>query len=264
MTPPRRAKRVVAIGDLHSGHAAGLTPPSWWASRKREGWQTIRKLQAAYWREYCRLVALYSPCDLLIVNGDGIDGKGERSGGTELLTSDRREQVDMASACIKPWRAAKICMTYGTGYHVGREEDWEHILADKVGADIRSHLWVDINGCTFDVKHKVGSSSIPHGRYTALARSRLWNMLWAARKLQPAARVVLRSHVHYHAHCGDAHGVAMTLPALQAAHTKYGARECEGTVDWGIVVFDIAADGGMTWKAETYDAAALAESALIV
>jgi len=31
----------------------------------------------------------------------------------------------------------------------------------------------------------------------------------------------------------------MTLPALQGMGSRFGALKCEGTVDWGVVLFEI-------------------------
>ena len=116
---------------------------------------------------------------------------------------------------------------------------------------IGSHEWVSVNGCVFDLKHKVGGSAIPHGRHTAIARDRMWNLLWAEKGLTPKAHVILRGHVHYHNYCGGPGWVAMTLPALQGMGSKFGARQCSGLVDWGVVIFDVDDDGSFDWHAET-------------
>jgi hypothetical protein len=134
-----------------------------------------------------------------------------------------------------------------TPYHTGQEEDWEDVLAREVGAKIGAHEWVDINGLVFDVKHHVGSSQIPHGRHTAVARERLWSQLWAEREQTPKADVIIRSHVHYFDYCGGRDWLAMTTPALQGLGTKFGARRCSGTVDFGLLSFDVASRDEWSW-----------------
>jgi len=234
--------RIVALGDLHAGHRAGLTPPAWQTHK----W---RKLQRELWGAYEEIVErIGPPIDLLIANGDLIDGRGERSGGTELITSDLNAQVEMAVEALKVWEAKKIVISYGTSYHVGRLVDFEQQIAWLLGAEIHSHPFIKVEDVVFDVKHKVGRSSIPHGRGTPLARERLWNVLWAEREAQPKADILLRSHTHYFTYIGEADWLAMILPALQAAKTKYGARECSNTVDWGLVEFRVEG-GAFTWKA---------------
>ena len=52
------------------------------------------------WEFYTSSVDSLRPIDILICPGDAIDGKGERSGGVELITPDRLEQVRMAAEAV--------------------------------------------------------------------------------------------------------------------------------------------------------------------
>jgi hypothetical protein len=242
-------KRVVAIGDLHCGHKAGLTPPQWMfqpnsGENKRDHFSLI---QHTMWEWYSAVCKALQPVDLLIVNGDAIDGKGEASGGTELLTSDRREQSSMAVVCIKEMHAKKIVMSYGTGYHTGKEEDWEDVIASEVCASISGHDWRDVNGLVIDYKHFVSSSVIPYGRHTAVARDKMWNREWSVRGGQPDADLFLRSHVHYFNYAGGPDKMMMTLPSM-LVWTKYGSRKFSGVIDTGIVCFDVKSKTDYTWE----------------
>ena len=252
-----RTKRVVIIADLHSGHRAGLTPPSWQYRADPEDDPDMAKFgaeQRAVWDWYAKKIEELSPVDVLIVNGDAVDGKGEGSGGTEEITTERHRQVAMAAKAINPWKAPRIVMTYGTGYHTGKDDDWEPILAREVGAEkIGGHEWVGVNGLIFDVKHKIGRSSVPHGRGTPLSRAAFWNKLSAEREIEPRAHVFIRSHVHYFTYVGDGGYLAISTPALQAFGSKYGTRQCEGTVDVGLLQFDVDRDGGYSWKPHLFD-----------
>ena len=249
-----KKKRMAVISDLHCGHIVGLTPPEWQRRTKTEMSNLPRDVvptQRKMWGQYVAEMKALQPIDYLIVNADCIDGKGEKSGGTELITSDREEQSNMAVQCIKQAQAREqICMTYGTGYHTGVGEDWERGIAKDVGAKIGSHEWPQIYGVTFDVKHFVSGSSIPHGRGTGIAKEWVWNMLWAARGEQPKSHVIIRSHVHYCTAIGQPwdNWIALTTPALQAAGTKYGARRRSNTVDLGFIYFDIYEDGTWSWQ----------------
>lgn len=196
-------KRVVVISDLHSGHKFGLTHPDFDArpenidSRDYKAWRVRRKCRDWYFKKAKSL----KPVDVLIVNADCIEGKGPRSGGTELLTSDRNEQVDNAVACIEAWDAHDIVMSYGTPAHTGTDEDWEDAIFKHMNVSDRmrkigGHDTISVNGVVFDYKHHIGASSVPHGRFTALARDQLWNALWAERGEYPKAQIIIRSHVH--------------------------------------------------------------------
>lgn len=246
-----KKKRVAVIADLHCGHRAGLTTKPYHRPHSKD---KFHKLQIELWNLYTSKIDAIKPIDILIVNADCIDGRGERSGSRELIVTDRRKQVQMAVECIEYVEAKHIVMTYGTGYHVGRTEDWEEDIADAVKADkIGAHEFINVNGLIFDVKHKVGSSTIPHGRHTPIAKEKLWNIMWAEKQNQPRSDVIIRSHVHYFDFCGDARWLGMTTPALQGLGTMYGTRECSGTVDWGFVWFDVYSKENYTWKAEVVE-----------
>lgn len=259
--------RVVVVSDLHSGHAVGLTPPSWqWAKRKdSKGDPTKRnkyaKIQDECWRQYESILRDLEPIHRTLFLGDAIEGKGTRSGGTELITSDREEQCEIAAAALNKIRhhaarGYKIRGVFGTPSHAGVNEDWETRVADLAGFDkIGSHEWPCVNGYVFDIKHKIGSSSIPHGRATATLREMLWNELWAVQDHQPRADCLIRGHVHF------AQGVwvpdmtgrdrwGFTMPALQALGSKFGSRQCSGVVHWGLMHFDISSNGELEdWRA---------------
>jgi len=235
--------KIIVISDLHAGHKVGLTPADW------------QKKSDKFYDEQCFLYDFYleqinkiGAVDVVIVNGDAIDGKGEKSGGTELLTSDRDEQVEMAYQCLKEIKAKEFYFTFGSPYHVGKEEDWEKVLAEKMNSEIKSHLFLNIDGLTFDIKHKINSSIIPHGRYTAIARDKLWNSIWAENEGQPLSDIIIRSHVHYFNFCGDDSFLAIITPAMQGIGSKFGARQCSGIVKTGFIYFETFGDKEYTWR----------------
>lgn len=245
-------KRVLILSDLHCGHRVGLTPEPWQYPVKSDA---VRykwgKVQRQCWKWYVDSLKEHGPFDVVILNGDAVDGKGFRSGGTEQITTDRLEQVEMAALCVREAQTkdTKVIVVRGTPYHCGADEDLEDALAREVGAiKVGNHEWPNVEGVVFDVKHAVGSSSVPHGRHTAISRERLWGLLWAERGEAPKADVFIRSHVHYHSFAGGPGWLAMTTPALQSLGSKYGAKMCAGVVDFGFVVFDCE-DGAYSWEA---------------
>jgi hypothetical protein len=246
---------IAVIADLHCGHKAGLTPPDW---QYKEGASSddmakFGPIQRKVWDWFSAKAESLAPVKTLIVNGDAIDGKGEGTGGTELLTSDRREQIEMAKQAIELFRAERIYLIRGTPYHVGKEEDWESELAKDVhAAKIGNHEWLERDGVVIDFKHRVSSSIIPHGRATAPARAALWNTMWAERGLQPKANILVRSHVHYHTFVGNADRLVLTTPCLQW-WSKFGSLLCEGVIDVGFLSFSVEGEGRYSWTAHLMD-----------
>jgi hypothetical protein len=243
-------ERVVIVSDLHSGTRAGLTPPKWQYPATGSGGDRDKfaELQAKLWNWWATEIEKLKPIDHFIINGDAIDGKGTRSGGTEQITLDRIEQGRMAIEACKISEAKNYHLTYGTSYHNGIEEDLEDNVAKGLGGDIQSILRININGLAFAFRHHLSSSSVPYGRHGASAKHAVWGMLHAMREGREPDRVFVCSHVHYFQYAGDITYLTMSTPALSGPGSKFGERIMDGTTDSGFVVFDIEDKDRWTWK----------------
>ncbi len=224
-------KTLVIISDIHAGSLYGLTPPSYISTNLHHS-----KLQKEAWSAYMKMVGKWEKPDILLVNGDCIEGRQDRQGGAELLTNDRNVQADMAVECLQQWDAKKILMTFGTAYHTGSSaEDFEYNIADKLGATIEGRLFFEVEGMIIDARHKVASSIVPYGRATPLIRDMVWNSLKAAEGEEPRANLIIRSHTHYHLWVETPNKIMFTTPALQLARGRFGSRECVGETHWGAI-----------------------------
>lgn len=174
--------------------------------------------------------------DILYIGGDCIDGREDKQGGAELITNDRNVQSNMAVRCIQEWGARQVLMTYGTGYHVSSQaEDFEYNICNRVKGVIEGRLLFKVEGMTIDARHKIGSSSVPHGRATALLREMMWNLIKSVDHEEAKADIIIRSHVHYHIWIEQPGRVMFTTPALQLSRGRYGSRECTGETHWGAI-----------------------------
>ena len=255
-------KRVVVISDMHCGHAVGLTPPRW-RPAVREVFLDKTKIhksdmiRAQCWDFYAAIIKQLQPIDILIVNGDCIDGCGERSGGVEEFELSRDRQWSMAMECIKLAKAREIHMSYGTAYHTGSAEDWENIIAERLGVGIGAETTLNVNGkLLINFKHHVGSSSAPTARFNSIARDGIWNDLRSLKVHQDPADIVIRSHTHYFVYCGYEGRLGIITPALQGMGTKFGSRRCSGTIDFGLIHFDVNEKGEYTWAYHLADLSA--------
>ncbi len=240
-------KRVLLWGDAHCGSHVGLTPPAYQTkyieNPKTEEHRTLNKwakLQKECWNWYVNKVEMLKPIDHLFYLGDGIDGTGHRSGGTELIHTDRKVQVQMAIEAMEQVEADKVTMVYGTPYHTGQAEDFEMDIASHFKCKIGGHEWVGINECTFDLKHKQGNCKNPT---TGIWNEIVDNREWAVLGEQPKANVLIRGHTHRFCIIKQEDCIGITIPALQAYGTKFGARQCSRKVQFGLVALDVWPDG---------------------
>jgi hypothetical protein len=237
---PRTIEELLKIQALEPGIAAII--------RTRQ----LYEIRRMCWDWLHKEIQALGPVDLAIWNGDLIDGKGPKSGQTELLTADRGAQTDMAAAAIDAIGAPANMLAYGTPYHTGNLEDWENEVAAKAKnvAKIGGTDWVTVHGTVIGYRHHCSRSSIPHGPFTLIAKQKLWEGLWAERGEYPDSDILIRSHVHYHCFCGGPGWVAMTTPALQGYGSKI-ARRSDGVVDFGFVWLEIWGKGDFQWQVKT-------------
>lgn len=242
----------VLLGDIHAGHIAGLCPPGQWKPEWKEKLPRLAALHAETWKLWRKGANDFKGCDIVVSNGDNIEGQGQKSSGIEIYQSDRKEQSDIAAGGLAMFQAKKYRLTRGTPYHVGDSEEFEDLISLNLisrGFDstIHNHWQGYLNGKVFDCKHHIGGSQTPYSETTPVSKERIHNLLWSEKGACAKADVIVRSHCHFYAYAGNKQFRALTLPALQAPYTtKYG-RKCSRTVDWGILPFEISKGGNIKW-----------------
>lgn len=234
-------KRVLIISDTHCGHKAGLTTPSFnpstddFYSKRTELWN---------WFE-TQILRIGKP-DILVCNGDMVDGNAKKNGGVELLTTDRSKQTDMAQEIVKLINAKTTLFTEGTEYHVGKSESWDNELAKRFGSTAKNILNFKVNGVGFNVRHHTNGSSTLNNRSNSVIQEARWDILQnEADGFEP--HIWVRGHVHYYNLFEDVVGTKtrtyITSPALQLPATNYGERRCRGGVNVGFLLFNIYDNG---------------------
>jgi hypothetical protein len=241
--------------DYHCGSKVGLRPNPRSVVQKE---LLKRRRDAIRWAG--------PPPDVLLINGDGTDGEDKRGRDTDQPNPDIQAQwvADMAYM----WRAkTEYIITAGTRYHetddgwpIGeRIKKYLELLCHKGGqpkvkVTYRSKLNTTINGWfRLQARHKIGSSTIPHGRTTAPARSKIWGVINAALNSSRNGGVatwphlVVFSHVHYFLVQEDAFGAVAVTPCWQALGGRYGDEQCDGHVDIGCYKLTVGAKEGDGW-----------------
>jgi len=233
------SKRILILSDFHSGHRFGLAHHE----------HCVNQFQKKAWQFFEDGIRKHGPFDVVLNNGDLIDGRARKNGGIELITSNLEEQSDIAIKVLRRVHflngktPVKFLFTRGTPYHTGEQEDWENIIARDFrngdAKNIDERLLVKISGVTFDLKHKVSSASLPHTRASSPGRDILFAMLKETAEGREKADVFIRSHVHYYSYFETLGRIAITTPALQI-NSSYGERQCGGITNFGFLVMEVS------------------------
>ena len=250
--------RVLVLSDLHCGAASGLTPPSYIGAYRGKDKKEIKKWQTEVWDWIIPSVqediASNGAYNALLCVGDLIDGSGHRSGGTELITTDKHVQTEIAVEAITELTAGcdldKIVMVRGTPYHIGQAEQYEDLIAAELGGVIENDMFLDIHGVVFNMKHKVSTAQI------AMQRARDNNLKNYAEGVEPLANILLRGHTHKHKYMGGSENggdwLVAICPCLQGS-TRYGSMQCTGHINVGYLTFDVYPDSSWSWTSHIAD-----------
>ncbi|MFH1118614.1 MAG: hypothetical protein V1775_02240 [Bacteroidota bacterium] len=239
--------RILSISDLHCGNIAGITPDEFNPNSEVGHKMHLYRKTLYHWVQ--GEIERLKPIDLCVVNGDAIDGKGEKSGGNEQITTDRTVQIDMAIDFCKWIDAEKYLFTYGTGYHVGQEEDWENRIAKEFNTLPEATAVYNANGLLMKWRHHTGNASAYAARSGSLMRNQVNDILWSVGGEEERGDVLIYSHVHYFLAVFDRFGAVFASPALQGwGGSQLGARKMGGIVDYGFLHFDVFSKDNWTWK----------------
>ena len=229
--------RVLNTGDWHGGHKFGAACHD----------ECDNDIQRRGMKMVDEAIIALRPIDLMVMNGDGIEGNAPRNGGIELITPDRIEQAKMMIRYkqhldLLNGKPMTFYATYGTPYHSGNAENYEQIIADAFPlesgkSNITENLVLDVEGYKLHYRHHIPSGSILT-RGSNITKQAIIRIL---KETQGYAHVNFlgRSHVHYAHRNPDYLGKTLQIiPALQM-WSGYGARQCDGITSFGVVAMDI-------------------------
>lgn len=208
--------RILFLSDLHCGNLLGLTPPKWQSD-------ATSALTRPVWDWYVAKVKELGRVDIVVVNGDAVDGDGHHQ-TLGQLTTDTKEQAEMACAALSLVNARKRLMTFGTSYHTVGSYDYEELVAEYIDAEIRDTLLLDVNGVKLNVRHVAGRSDIPYGQGTPILKEMVRDLINAMQEEREPADWTIRGHVHYWIKVEIDGKKAVSLPALQVPETIFGRR----------------------------------------
>ncbi len=188
--------KIMIVSDFHCGSHYGLLHPRHWSDVTPEPVKWL-------WDKYLETMKIFGKMDLLILNGDLIDGRQSRAESTGLYTANLGEQVEQAIECIEPFagKAARIIRTTGTSYHEGYHSAMnaldKHFGIDPVDTNrlIMRDIMLDEN-LVLNVKHQPdGGFAIYRG--TVMDREIIWRTISETVHYQPRAHILIRSHLHH-------------------------------------------------------------------
>lgn len=205
-----RINRVGVVADLHCGSRFGL--------RYNPSLTDPYTTEADVWLFDCwvRMVKSWPDLDILVLNGDLIDGTQRKSEGTGMVTTSLDEQTEIAIECLRPLvkKSKKVIRLRGTSYH----ESFHGSLSTldtafgikKPTRDKAMTRDIYLEGSSEDPKNAIvlNIKHNPEGQRTlylgtTMDREARWSVLAEAAHAMPRADFIVRSHIHFAADFTD-------------------------------------------------------------
>jgi hypothetical protein len=205
---------VVGVADLHCGSQTSICLPK---NAQGSGLYEASKAQLALYEGWRQLSQDWHEPDVLVVDGDAIEGKARKESGAGTWTTSLIEQCVCASALIGMFKPKAIYIIRGSGYHVDSNGDsFEEVMA---GLMIRGHeepgipkmpvkrcgehghlsadeLFLRVRGATtFHFAHQLPTGTSWY-RTTPLAKEMALALYNASHKYK--ANITVRAHCHFH------------------------------------------------------------------
>ena len=241
--------RILLISDLHCGSGMSIAHPQ--ARINAEGATLgLNKIQQyTLWPLWKKMCETKEPYDLIVVNGDLVDGKQSKSGHMGLWTADMDCQAECAAKLldmIPLKKGGEVHIIKGTDYHRGNNLCADSKVVDKFNrlqrnrdknaVDQGLEYVLKIDDCTFHIAHTIGG-----GQYlgTALNKEVMFRHLY-----HYEFTGMIRGHRHNYHFDSDGDCFGLLLPCWKGRddyEKKHGLKWIS-MVGWVEMVVD-----GKTW-----------------
>lgn len=207
-------KKVVVVSDIHCGSVFGLLPEGFVNSEDKVVEQNVGQQHLwQCWLDFCNVqVKPFNP-DVVIFNGDAVDGAQRKNHGVELSLPLILDQEEAAVETLRVLRNAapnaEWFFVQGTEYHEdGAARSLENIASRLearkyvglgTGRYSKEVLDLELEGVVINAAHHISGSGGIY-RATAADREGIWSALAGKEGKSPKADVVVRSHVHSFIH----------------------------------------------------------------
>lgn len=222
--------KVIFLSDIHAGNQVSVKSDRAVISQD----DTIspqnkqQEILFNYWKE---LAKTWKNPDILIVNGDTIDGLNGRNAITYCWSDNLIDQANDAIRLVNMFGAKKTFVVRGTPYHTSTKGvDIEEYFAEKLDAVRTGERYTDYSylvNCAppnapkriIHITHHVGGSKWFMYRGTALSRDMAGAILneshFVDKSTGEKIRGIVRGHNHYFWYTESASRFMLQLPCWQ-------------------------------------------------
>jgi hypothetical protein len=227
-------KKVLAISDLHCGGMSGLLPPNYYnADRDLYLKQSrVQEFVFEYYRVMCKEIGRV---DLVICNGDIVEGLNKHGKGKDVLITDMMVQCDIAKTVLSMIDCNHYIFTQGSNYHVNDNPSADEMICHEMNGDWYGWFGdVMVDNITINVQHETSFTKDPSNQFNSQQKD------ISLLKLQgdDPADIYLRSHIHRFTYTGNSNSMTVTTPCWKGMD-GFTSKKSQLRPDNGYVLFNI-------------------------
>lgn len=244
------SKRVLIVGDLHSGSKVSPVCNDPQTSEDSNGaFCRPTPIQEYLNTEWYNMIDNVGKIDILVGNGDLIEGANVKEEGAGCWTTDLDDQAYCAASLLSDIKYDKIMITSGSPYHTKNNPIGDKMVAGKLRrSTFGNEASLDVNGCLIYVNHNTGGSKgSNHMKVASLSRELMFAELNS--DAFPKYKMVIKSHLHTYVSIDFGSYIGILCPGWKG-RDKYSKMSSTplSFVPWiGYIIIDVENDGTFTW-----------------
>lgn len=239
------SKKVLFIGDTHVGSNVGLSS----SEMINEDDNVIHQNVIQKWisDKYYKMVDDVGKVDLLILNGDIVEGPNYKNEGVGNWTNDMDVQVEHASDLLKDIKFRKCIGCSGTRYHSGDNPKNDKRVIEKIGGQWMKEVSTEINDVRIHAAHKAAVYKNKQSKPASITGE----MVAAEINAFEFGKydILAKSHTHTYAGVDMGTSIGFLLPCWKGRddYAIYSASPLTFNPSIGYVVVEIESDKSFSW-----------------
>jgi predicted phosphodiesterase len=240
-------KKVLVIGDTHVGSDVALMPEEiMLRSRNRI---SANEVQLAILKEYYDMIDDVGTVDILVLNGDLVDGTNYYGEGVGVLTTHMPTQAKVAVELLSEIKARRVVGCPGTAYHSKKNPNLDEQVIEALGGVCMDEVGLNIGQTRFYANHR---TSVRMNQWEARPQSVAKDILMAELNAMDFGKfdIICKGHAHYYIGLDNGSSVGFVCPCWKGRDdfAKKSVNPFAFNPSIGWLMFNIGNHGEFSWS----------------
>jgi len=241
------SRRVLIIGDTHIGSDTAVCPEE--IELDSGNVISANEIQLAILHEFRTMIDEVGKVDLLILNGDLVDGVNYYGEGAGILTTSMDKQAEVAVDLLSEINFRKVVGCTGTPYHTKKNPNMDKRVIEDLGGVCMPEISLNIYDTRIYANHR---TPVRMSQWESRAQSVAKDILLNELNQMDFGHydIICKSHAHYYIGYDHGSSVGFVLPCFKGRDefAKGSVNPFAFNPSIGYVMFDIETDGSFSWS----------------